>query len=144
MENTLNHACDVAFEQNFNRRSCWNQARSAAEHQTRTSFEINLLGITYITLLCLTKQLLSSTNQQFSTHVFKFYQARTCLKARENRPCCIQQLGHNTNGPKIELCPFGEAEMGPHLTQWGQGRRLPPYATVHLDPASRLVTTDME
>ena len=25
------------------------------------------------------------------------------------------------------LCPFGDGEMGPHLTQCGLGRGLPPY-----------------
>jgi len=35
-----------------------------------------------------------------------------------------------------------EGELGPHLTQYGQGRGLPPYKW-HLDQSSRLVTTDM-
>ena len=39
----------------------------------------------------------------------------------------IQPFGHNRHGLKIGGCaPFGEDELGPHLTQCGQGRGLPP------------------
>ena len=39
------------------------------------------------------------------------------------------------------LCPFG---VGPRLTQCGKGRGLPPIHTkCHLDPCSRMATTDM-
>jgi len=37
-------------------------------------------------------------------------------------------FGHNRYGPKIGgegLCPFGEGELGPHLTQCGHGWGLP-------------------
>jgi len=34
-------------------------------------------------------------------------------------------------------------DLGPHLTQYGLGRGLPPYTKWHLDPTSRLATTDM-
>jgi len=39
-----------------------------------------------------------------------------------------QPFGHIGHGPKIgrELCPFGEGELGPHLTQCGRGRVLSP------------------
>jgi len=38
----------------------------------------------------------------------------------------MQPFGRNEYGPKIRgLCPFGEGELGPHLTQCGQGRGLP-------------------
>ena len=38
----------------------------------------------------------------------------------------MQPLGHNRHGPKIGgFAPLGEGELGPHLTQRGQGRRLP-------------------
>ena len=34
----------------------------------------------------------------------------------------IQPFGHNRHRPKIEGCaPDGEGELGPHLTQCGQG-----------------------
>ena len=40
--------------------------------------------------------------------------------------------GHNRHGPKSGeglylLCPFGEGELGPRLTQCGLGRGLLPY-----------------
>jgi len=40
----------------------------------------------------------------------------------------IQPYGHNRHGPKIwwRCAPLGEGELGPHLTQCGQGRGLPP------------------
>jgi len=38
--------------------------------------------------------------------------------------------------------PFWGGELGPHLTQCRLGRGLPP-TNWHLDPSSRLVTTDM-
>jgi len=38
----------------------------------------------------------------------------------------MQPFGRNRYGPKIgELCPFGGGELGPHLTEYGQGRGLP-------------------
>ena len=40
------------------------------------------------------------------------------------------------------LCPFG-GELGPHLTQCGVDRVLPP-TKWHLVPSSRLATTDMD
>jgi len=45
-----------------------------------------------------------------------------------------------TDGPKIGgLCAFWEGELGPHLTQCGQGRDL-PHVKFHLDPSNRLAT----
>jgi len=40
------------------------------------------------------------------------------------------------------LCPFGEGELGPHLTECGQGRGLPACqdAKFHLDSSNRLAT----
>ena len=54
----------------------------------------------------------------------------------------MQPFGRNRYGPKIGwgLCPFGEGELGPHLTQWGQGRGLYLHAKFHLDPSKRLAT----
>jgi len=39
----------------------------------------------------------------------------------------------------VGLCPFGEGELGPHLTQCSQGGGLPG-AKFHLDPSNRLAT----
>ena len=40
----------------------------------------------------------------------------------------IQLFGHNGHWPIIGGCvPFGEGELGLHLTQCRVGRRLPPY-----------------
>jgi len=45
---------------------------------------------------------------------------RSC---RDGRP-----FGHNRRGPKIGgLCPFWQGQLGPHVTQCGLGRGLPPY-----------------
>ena len=41
------------------------------------------------------------------------------------------------------LCPCGGGELGPHLTQFGDGRGL-LLAKFQLDPFSRLATIDME
>ena len=49
---------------------------------------------------------------------------------------CPQQIWAKNWG----LCPFGEGELGPHLTQCGQGRGLYLHAKFHLDPSNRLVT----
>jgi len=38
------------------------------------------------------------------------------------------------------LCPFGGEELGPHLTQCGQGRGLYCHAKFLLDPSNRLAT----
>jgi len=49
----------------------------------------------------------------------------------------IQPFGHNRHGPKIGgLCPLGEREQGPHLTQY---ERAEAYlcAKFHLDPSNR-------
>jgi len=49
----------------------------------------------------------------------------------------IQPFGHNGYGPKIgDLCPYW-GELVPHLTQCGFRAKW------HLDPSSRLTTTDM-
>ena len=32
----------------------------------------------------------------------------------------IQPFGHNRHGPKTGVCPFGDGELCPHLTQYGQ------------------------
>jgi len=55
----------------------------------------------------------------------------------------IQPFGHNRCGPKIRgLCPlFEEGELDPHLTQVGAEAYL--YTKWHLNPSSRLATTDM-
>jgi len=46
-------------------------------------------------------------------------------------------------GQKLEgLCPFGEKELGPHLTQCGLGR-VYLRTKWHFDPSSRLSTTDI-
>jgi len=37
------------------------------------------------------------------------------------------------------LCPFGDGELGPHLTQCDGDQGLPP-AKFHLDPSNRLAT----
>jgi len=55
----------------------------------------------------------------------------------------IELFGHNRHGPKIGgLCPFGGGEAGPHPTQcaWAEA-----YVStkLHLDPSSRVATTDM-
>jgi len=42
-------------------------------------------------------------------------------------------------GRKWGVVPFGEAELGPHLTQCGQGRGY-LCAKFHLDPSNRLAT----
>ena len=38
------------------------------------------------------------------------------------------------------LCPLGEVDLGPHLTQCDQGRGLYLHAKFHLDPSNRLAT----
>jgi len=54
----------------------------------------------------------------------------------------MQPFGHNEYGLKIGGCaPLGEWELGPHLTQCGQGGGLPacqvsswcvkPFGTIH-------------
>ena len=50
-------------------------------------------------------------------------------------------FGRNRYGPKIGLgcAPLGEGELGPHLTQCGQGRGY-LHAKFHLDPSNRLAT----
>ena len=41
--------------------------------------------------------------------------------------------------------PLWGGELGPHLTQFGESRGLPPcQANFHLDPYSRLATIDMD
>ena len=55
----------------------------------------------------------------------------------------MQPFGRNKYGPKIGggCAPLGERELGPHLTQCGQGRDLPELlAKFHLDPWNRLAT----
>ena len=55
----------------------------------------------------------------------------------------MQPFGPNGYGLKIGGCaPLGEGELGPHLTQCGQGRGLPAvlHAKFHLDPSNRLAT----
>jgi len=57
----------------------------------------------------------------------------------------MQPFGHNRHAPKIRgLRPFWGGELGPHLTQCGQGRGLSacqlPTAKFHLDPSNRLAT----
>jgi len=53
----------------------------------------------------------------------------------------MQPFGRNAYGPKIGgLCPCGEGELDPHLTQCGQGRGLYLHAKFHLDPSNRLAT----
>ena len=61
----------------------------------------------------------------------------------------MQPFGHNTWAEKWGLLVppvLGEAvswELGPHLTQCGLGRGLYLPIKWHLDPSSRLATTDM-
>jgi len=56
----------------------------------------------------------------------------------------IQPFGHNRHEPKIGGCaPLQEGELGPYLTQCGQGRGY-LHAKFHLDPCSRLATIDMD
>jgi len=44
----------------------------------------------------------------------------------------------------LGVCPLARGELGPHLTQFGEGRGLRPIrAKFHLDPSSRLATTDV-
>jgi len=53
----------------------------------------------------------------------------------------MQPFGRNGYGPKLGGCaPLGEGELGPHLTQCGQGRGLPACPVFHLDPSNRLAT----
>ena len=42
-------------------------------------------------------------------------------------------------GRKLGLCPFGEGELGPHLTQGGRAEAY-LRAKFHLDPSNRLAT----
>ena len=42
-------------------------------------------------------------------------------------------------GRKLGLCPFAKEKLGPHLTQYGQGRGY-LHAKFHLDPFNRLAT----
>jgi len=52
----------------------------------------------------------------------------------------MQPFGRNRYGPTIGGCaPLGEGELGPHLTQCGQGRAY-MLAKFHLDPSNRLAT----
>jgi len=51
-------------------------------------------------------------------------------------------FGHNRHKLKIGGCAI-YGELGPHLTQCGLGRGLPSYQW-HLNPSSRLATTDMD
>jgi len=62
----------------------------------------------------------------------------------------MQPFGRNGYGPNIGgLCPFGESELGPHLTQCGHGRGLPAYQVSswsiqpfgHNTPTSQTVQT---
>jgi len=46
-------------------------------------------------------------------------------------------------GRKLGVVPLSGREVGPHLTQCGQGRGLYLHAKVHLDESSRLATIDM-
>jgi len=53
----------------------------------------------------------------------------------------MQPFGRSIYGPKIGVCaPLGEGELGPHLTQCGQGRGLYLHVKFHLDPSNRLAT----
>jgi len=53
----------------------------------------------------------------------------------------MQPFRRDGYGPKIwrGCSPLGERELGPHLTQCGQGRGLPA-AKFQLDPSNRLAT----
>jgi len=52
----------------------------------------------------------------------------------------MQPFGRNRYGLKIGgLCPFGERELGPHLTQCGQAEAY-LHAKFRLDPSNRLAT----
>jgi len=51
----------------------------------------------------------------------------------------MQPFGRNRYGPKIGGCaPLGEGELGPYLTQCGQGQGLYLRAKFRLDPSNRL------
>jgi len=52
----------------------------------------------------------------------------------------MQPFGRNRYGPKIGgLCPFGEGEVCPHLTQCGRAEAY-LHAKFRLDPSNRLAT----
>jgi len=58
-------------------------------------------------------------------------------------PSAVGRLATIDMGPKLgRLCPlFRESELGPHLTQYGQGRAKPYLRDkFHLDPSNRLAT----
>ena len=53
----------------------------------------------------------------------------------------MQPFGRNRYGLKIgELSPFGEGDLGGHLTKCGQGAEAYLRAKFHLDPCNRLAT----
>jgi len=57
------------------------------------------------------------------------------------------RFGHSRHGQKnggLMLCPFREGELGPHVTQCRLCRGLYLRTKWHLDPSSRLATTDMD
>jgi len=57
-------------------------------------------------------------------HLVQFGLGR-CLPPHQVASWSIQPFDHNRHGPKIGgLCPFGGGELGPNLTQCGQGRGL--------------------
>jgi len=66
------------------------------------------------------------TNTQ--TRVTNIHFASSTTHAKCNKCSTVAEMGHNRHGPKIgEGCaPLGEEELGPHLTQCGQGWVLPP------------------
>ena len=54
----------------------------------------------------------------------------------------MQPFGRNRYGPKIGgAAPFGDGELGPHLTHCGQVQGY-LHANFHLDPSNRLATVD--
>jgi len=47
-------------------------------------------------------------------------------------------------GRKLGAVPLWGGELGPHLTQCGLGRGLPPYQAAYVDPPSRLAMIYMD
>jgi len=45
-------------------------------------------------------------------------------------------------GRKLVLCPFGDGELAPYLTQCGHDRGY-PHAKFHLEPSNRLATVHL-
>jgi len=65
------------------------------------------------------------------------------MRTTENKGSAVAEIGDRLAtidmGRKLGAVPFFGGQLGPHLTQCGRVRGLPP-AEFHLDPCNRLAT----